>query len=205
VFTVPNKTTGADAGGPSRLADSKATGRPRRSVFSLLPVSRTVHVQRLTLAAVAAFLALTASGCRKQESQPPMNTKTVAQQQITIGQKTVVEGPSPDKKHRVVFEDDGDTGYFYALDMSRTDNPIVDALHIYTVTNVTDRHLPSTVQIVWSSDDLKALLLINRYPHAVFDFTAKRGYCRTGFPPPAKDGWTQHGHEWDAKVVELFP
>jgi len=80
----------------------------------------------------------------------------------------------------------------------------VDALHIYNVTNVTDRHIPSTVQIVWSSDDLKALLLINRYPHAAFDFSTKRGYCRTGFPPPTHTGWTQHSHEWDDKVVEMF-
>lgn len=132
-----------------------------------------------------------------------MSAKPVTQQQITVGQKTVVQGRSPDKKHVVVFEDDGDTGYFYALDMSRNDNPIVDALHIYNATNVTDRHLPSTVEIVWSADDYKAMLLINRYPHAVFDFAAKRGYCRTGFPPP-DNRWTAHNHEWDDKVVEMF-
>ena len=132
-----------------------------------------------------------------------MSAKVVVQQQISIGQKAVVEAPSPDKKHLVVFEDDGDTGYFYAMDMARSDNPIVDALHIYNARNVTDRHVPSTVQIVWSADDLKAMLLINRYPHAVFDFAAKRGYCRTGFPPPDKR-WTAHGHEWDEKATEMF-
>ena len=152
---------------------------------------------------IAVFLALGAFGCHKKEPQATMSAKPVAQQQITIGQKAVIEGPSPDKKHVVVFEDDGDTGYFYALDKSRTDNPIVDALHIYNVTNVTDRHIPSTVGIVWSADHQKAMLLINRYPHAVFDFVAKRGYCRTAFPPPDKR-WTAHGHEWDDKAVEMF-
>lgn len=127
----------------------------------------------------------------------------LAQQQITVGQKAVIEGSSPDKKHMVVFEDDGDTGYFYALDMSRTENPIVDALQIYNVTTGNDLHIPSTVQILWSADNQKAMLLLNRYPHAVFDFAAKRGYCRKAFPPPDKR-WTAHGHEWDEKVVELF-
>ena len=132
-----------------------------------------------------------------------MSAKVVADQQISIGQKDAIDGASADKKYAVVFEDDGSTGYFYALDMDRKDNPIVDALHIYNVTNVTDRHVPSTVQIVWSADDRKALLLINGYAHAVFDFAARRGYCRTAFPPPDKR-WTAFGHEWDEKVTEMF-
>jgi hypothetical protein len=32
-----------------------------------------------------------------------MSAKVIAEQQITVGQKAVVEGPSPDKKHVVVF------------------------------------------------------------------------------------------------------
>ncbi len=79
----------------------------------------------------------------------------------------------------------------------------MDALHIYNVANVTDRAKPSVVQLVWSRDGLKAALLINRYPHAVFDFESRRGYCRTGFPPPDKI-WTQHSHEWSDDAQELF-
>ena len=133
-----------------------------------------------------------------------MAVKLVAEQEIQVGKPTVVEGPSPTPPFVVVFEDDGDAGYLYALDMSRSDNPIVDALHIYNVAAVSDKHLPSRVELVWSQDDRKAALLINRYPHAIFDFVARRGYCRTGFPPPADDGWTQHGHEWDDQAEELF-
>ena len=133
-----------------------------------------------------------------------MATKLVAEQEIRVGEPSVVEGASPTPPFVVVFEDDGTTGYLYALDTSRADNPIVDALQIYNVASVTDRHLPSKVQLVWSQDNMKAALLINRYPHAIFDFEARRGYCRTGFPPPSKDGWTQHGHEWDARAEELF-
>ena len=133
-----------------------------------------------------------------------MALKLVAKQEIHVGKPIVVEGPSPTPLFVVVFEDEGDTGYFYALDTSRNGNSIVDAMHIYNVANVTDKHRSSIVEIVWSSDDQKAALLINKYPHAIFDFCARRGYCRTGFPPPAKDGWTQHSHAWDSKAEELL-
>jgi hypothetical protein len=46
-----------------------------------------------------------------------MSARVVAEQRITVSQKAVVEATSPDKKHVVVFEDGGDTGYFYAMDM----------------------------------------------------------------------------------------
>ncbi len=67
-----------------------------------------------------------------------------------------------------VFEDDGQTGYFYALDRSRKDMPILDAVHIYNAENVTDRERPSVFQIVWTADGTKTALYINDYPHAVF-------------------------------------
>jgi hypothetical protein len=102
-----------------------------------------------------------------------------------------------------VFEDDGTTDYLYGLDFSREDNPIVDALHIYNVERVADREKPSLVQLGWSQDGLKAVLLINGFPHALFDFEAKRGYCRSGFPPPDRK-WTRHDHAWDDRVAELF-
>ncbi len=133
-----------------------------------------------------------------------MAVNLIAEQQILVGEPTVLEGPSPTPPFVVVFEDDGETAYLYALDTTRDDNPIVDAMLIYNVDSVNDRHLPSTVQIVWSLDDRKAALLINKYPHAVFDFEAQRGYCRSGFPPAAPAGWTQHGHEWDDSALGLF-
>lgn len=133
-----------------------------------------------------------------------MGVKLVAEQEIRVGEATVIEGASPTPPFVVVFEDDGATGYLYALDKSRTDNPIVDALHIYNAAAVTDRHLPSQIQLVWSPDGKKAALLINRCAHAIFDFEARRGYCRTGFPTAAPYGWTQHSHEWDAEAEGLF-
>lgn len=132
-----------------------------------------------------------------------MPAELVAEATITVGEPIAVEGPSPGSAFGVVFEDDGDTGYLYGLDFARKGNPIVDALHIYNVDQVTDRDKPSLVQLVWSSDGLKAALLINGYPHAVFDFDARRGYCRSGFPP-ADANWTDFDHSWDDCAVELF-
>jgi hypothetical protein len=126
-----------------------------------------------------------------------------AQQEILVGKPTTIESDSPSAPYATVFEDDGDTGYFYALDLRDPESPIRDALHIYNVASVTDRKTPSTLQIVWSTDGLKAGLIINRHPHAVVDFQSQRAVCRTGFPEPlSAGGWS--GHDWDDKAVGLL-
>jgi hypothetical protein len=126
-----------------------------------------------------------------------------AQEMIAIGTETFVDSVSPNDAFATVFEDDGDTGYFYALERSGSERPIVDAVQIYNVANVVDRAKPSEVTIVWSLDGSKSALFLNDYPHAVFDFTAKRAYCRTGFPPPSSK-WPDAGHEWSDAAMEFF-
>ena len=134
-----------------------------------------------------------------------MNVVVTAKQVLSVGTPVVVESESPAAPLAVVFEDDGETGYFYALDPSVTAQPIVDALHIYNVVSVSDRDRPSTVEIGWSPDSLKVVLFINGFPHAIFDFSASRGYCRTGYPPPTEDGpWSSHSHAWSDKALEHF-
>ena len=56
-----------------------------------------------------------------------------------------------------MFEDDGDTGYFYARD----GESIVDAMQLYVVETFKDRDKPATLQIAWSDDGLKAVLVIH--------------------------------------------
>jgi len=131
-----------------------------------------------------------------------MKSTVTVEQMISVGEETVIEDSSPKTQFAVVFEDDGDCGYFYGLDTA-LENPILDALHIYNSDAVTDKNIPSKVQILWSYDGLKAALIINQYPHAVFDFEAKRGYCRSNFPPP-DESWTKFGHEWDDSARNLF-
>ena len=131
------------------------------------------------------------------------NSILAAKQTITVGDPVVIEADTPDDLRGVVFEDDGETGYFYARDYSVPDQLFVDALHIYSVEGVNDKDIPSEIHIMWTSDHMKAVLIINRYPHAVFDFVKKCGYSRDQFPEPdAKTGWT---HEpWDDSLRNEF-
>lgn len=90
-----------------------------------------------------------------------------AESELHVGQGSVTEAPAEAGTYVVVFEDDEDTGYFYALDTAAEGNPIQDALHIYNVADVSDKHKPSSVKIGWSVDHSKAALLINDYPHLI--------------------------------------
>jgi hypothetical protein len=99
---------------------------------------------------------------------------------FTVGQETVIDSVF-NGSVGVVFEDDGETGYFYAVETSN-EMQVLDALHIYNVSNVIDKEKPSTIKILWAQDQSKAFLSINGYYHAVFDFKNKAGYCRNGFP-----------------------
>lgn len=120
------------------------------------------------------------------------------------GEDVYVASDSPVNPHSVSFEDNGETGYFYALDLNRSNNMIVDALHIYNVADVTDRDRSSTLSMKWSFDGLKCALLINGYPHAVFDFSIRRGFCRTNFPnfsTPSEDCWTYADHTWSDDAI----
>lgn len=100
---------------------------------------------------------------------------------FTVGNDTYIDSVAPVGQYGVVFEDDCTTGYFYAL-LLQPEMQILDALHIYNVANVTDKHKPCTVKILWAEDGLVACLVINDYCHAMFDFSIRAGYCRTAFP-----------------------
>jgi len=111
---------------------------------------------------------------------------------------------APVGSHSVVFEDDGETGYFYAVERRGTDVEILDAVQIYVVRNVADREIPSEFEVVWADGGQQAALYVNAFPHAVFDFQARRGYSRTGFPPPPQTGWSSEGHAWDDDALRPF-
>lgn len=132
---------------------------------------------------------------------PRLTASAVTKQTLNVGVPCVVQSDSPISRYQAVFEDDGDTGYFYALDIEKADNPIVDALHIYNVQSVIDKDKPSQMHIIWSLDATKAALFINSYPHAIYNFADGIGCCRTGFPPPADASKT---HEWDESQMACF-
>jgi len=125
-------------------------------------------------------------------------------QRYLPGDETWYASDAPVGSYSVVFEDDGETGYFYAVER-RGDQPhILDAVQIYAVRNVVDREIPSHLEVAWTRNGLHAALYLNGYPHAVFDFQARRGYCRTGFPPPPQTGWSSQGHGWDEDALAPF-
>lgn len=105
---------------------------------------------------------------------------------LIVGQNTFVDSLA-ESNNGVVFEDSGETGYFYAVER-KGDLKILDALHIYNVADVIDKDKPSLLKILWTEDLNRAFLSINNYYHAAFDFKNRAGYCRTGFPAPG-DGW----------------
>ena len=125
-----------------------------------------------------------------------------ARETITVGEEAAVQAPAETPPNSVVFEDNGKTGYLYALDNSIKANPIVDAMMIYDVAQITDKHLPCKLEVVWSGDGLVAVLFLNRHPHAAFDFGERRGYCRTGYPPPDQRWPTSPDHTWDDAVLQ---
>ena len=96
---------------------------------------------------------------------------------FTVGTPEVLQSFFEYVPYGVVFEDDGDTGYFYAA----SKDGILDALHIYNVEDVSDKHIPNHVLILWNYACTLAALCINDYIHAVYDFVAQAGYCRNGF------------------------
>jgi hypothetical protein len=100
------------------------------------------------------------------------------------GKRTWLASDSPLSSFSGVFEDDGDTAYFYAYDRATSDQPILDAVHIYDVANVVDQDKQSKASITWSPDGLKAGLLINERLFALLDFDTRKAYSRSNFPPP---------------------
>jgi hypothetical protein len=119
---------------------------------------------------------------------------------FTPGHETWYASDSPVAAFTVIFEDDGDTGYFYAHDRA-DESRVLDAVHIYSVQSVVDRDRESVAEIVWSADGMKAALYINDYPHTIINFKERLSYCRTGFPPPPAD-WGRG--QWSEDLLELF-
>jgi hypothetical protein len=135
-----------------------------------------------------------------------MPLKIVATETLKVGQPLVVDADSPAGRYATVFEDDGETGSFYAVDTDVEDgHPVQDALLVYVVADVTDADEASTLEIGWSGDGLKAVLLVNDMPHAAFDFERRQGWCLLGLPEAAVNkAWSKGARAWSDDVEALF-
>jgi len=119
-----------------------------------------------------------------------MNGYLMQEAVLTPGENTFVESFSSENRFGVVFEDDGETAYFYAVEKDQEGGgiKILDALHIYEGDGMGEGK--SKLMIVWSKDWMKCALVLDGYCHAIFDFAAQGGYNINEFPPP-NDIWTK--------------
>jgi len=119
-----------------------------------------------------------------------MNGYLMQEAELTPGENTFVESFSSENRFGVVFEDDGETAYFYAVEKDQEGGgiKILDALHIYEGDGMGEGK--SKLMIVWSKDWMKCALVLDGYCHAIFDFAAQGGYNINEFPPP-NDIWTK--------------
>jgi hypothetical protein len=130
-----------------------------------------------------------------------MNGYLMHEMEITPGEDNFLESFSPESRYGVVFEDDGETGYFYAVEKEEegTGVRILDALHIYE-----DESMGTTkskLMIVWSKDWMKCALVLDGYCHAIFDFAAHGGYSINEFPPP-NEIWTKGERKLTNELIQ---
>jgi hypothetical protein len=130
--------------------------------------------------------------------------------------RAFLSSDSPAVPWTVVFEDEGVAGYFYACDRSqqRHDESILDAMLIYNVAALaaSDAQLerPTAERIAtieWSRDGLKAVLYLDGFAQGMFDFGARRGYCRMDFPNflgEQGDLWNRSSHAWSDTALQQF-
>ncbi len=113
-----------------------------------------------------------------------MTILVTLQAQLIVGEEQVIKSLAPEGMLAAVLEDDGRTGYFYALDESLEGNPILDAVHIYNVEDISDAHIPSDVKIGWSEDSQKCVLLINGYSACSVRFRGEKWVLQKRIPTP---------------------
>ena len=123
---------------------------------------------------------------------------------------------SPIVPWTVVFEDEGVAAYFYACDRSQQthDESILDAMLIYNVGALaaSDEELERPVSeriaaVEWSRDGMQAVLYLDGTPQALYNFAARRGYCRMDFPnfrEEPGDTWRKTTHAWSEAALQRF-
>ncbi len=90
---------------------------------------------------------------------------------------------SPAASFRIVFEDDGETGYLYAYDRAGEAQHVLDAVMVYAGPDMPTTSVALSMR--WSDDGLKGGLWMAERLSAVVDFEARHAYTRTNFPESA--------------------
>lgn len=143
-----------------------------------------------------------------------MNGYLMQEQEWVAGGDLFIESFSPENAYGVVFEDDGEAAYFYAVEKDKTSAElrVLDALHIHESGQeegassggpgvAGDRPAPAQLKIIWSRDWMKCALVIDDYVHALFDFAAHGGYNINEFPPP-NGIWTRGDRKLSDEMIK---
>ena len=139
------------------------------------------------------------------------------EQKWTPGQDLFLESFSPENRYGVVFEDDGDSAYFYAVEKDAEGDGmrVLDALHIHEEDDPEEEDEaeeeddaeedfePADLKIIWSRDWLKCALVLDGYVHALFDFENQGGYNISEFPPP-NEVWTKSDRTLTPELIKKF-
>lgn len=128
----------------------------------------------------------------------------MALQSFLPGNDSFAATAAPDGRYGAFFDDDGESAYFYALDLD-SDDLILDAVRVYDAIRYPHRKRHSSLAIEWSPDGRKCALLLDGVPQAAFDFEAKRGFSRNRLPAPYRPGrnsWPASDHAWSDAVVD---
>ena len=133
------------------------------------------------------------------------------EQQWTPGQDLFIESFSPENHFGVIFEDDGEAAYFYAVEKDEQGEGlrVLDALHIHEEDDPEDEDdaeeddEPADLKIIWSRDWKKCALVLDGFVHAFFDFENQGGYNINEFPPP-NDFWSRGDRKLTPELIQKF-
>ena len=149
---------------------------------------------------------------------------------IRIGDGRLVSySPVRELPWRVVFEDEGAAGYWYACDGRRAtvhedfDVTVMDAMLVYNVDAIrnasglnvdalpdpvpVDKEPTRLLTVEWSRDGQRAALRLDGVPQVLIDFQARESYCRSNFPNFVDDGrnqWRSTDHSWNEQAMRQF-
>jgi hypothetical protein len=107
------------------------------------------------------------------------------------------------------------TAVFEDRSRETQEESILDGMLIYNVDALKtaagldgDAETPERLAAIeWSRDGLKAVLYLDGTPQALFDFAARRGFCRMNFPnfiAGQGDAWNRADHAWNDAALEHF-
>jgi hypothetical protein len=125
------------------------------------------------------------------------------QENIVTGKGCFIQTEAAEHRFVTVFEDDKETGYFYAAEKDDSGSlSILDMVFIYDVQSIPPGERKVQLSVIWSTDWQRCALVIDNTCHAVFDFQNKAGYNLTAFPKPIL--WTGYERKLTAEMVRRF-